>query len=72
MRFVIALLFLVACRGESRTDIPRPDQMIGGNIVPRSHVIPAGHIAEVRGPLSVALDERLAQCAQLRRLARLR
>ena len=48
MRIIIALLLFAACRGDSRQDMPRPDQLIGGNIVPRSHQIPAGHISEVR------------------------
>lgn len=57
---VLALLAVLAvgCRDRERAaDVPqatastapeRPDQIIGGNIVPKSHEVPPGRVAEVR------------------------
>src|SRR5690349_17199447 len=55
MKLLLALLvFVTACRDNAAPaaapppPIDRPDQVIGGNIVPQSHEFPAGRAAEIR------------------------
>ncbi len=49
---LLTLALLGACTSRDTKlatfEVPRPDQMLGGNISPRSYDIPIGHAAEIR------------------------
>ena len=51
-KHVLLAVALAACNSRdtklASIEVPRPDQVVGGNIAPKSYDIPAGHAAEIR------------------------
>jgi hypothetical protein len=51
-KHVLLAVALAACTSRDTKlgtiEVPRPDQVVGGGVAPRSYDIPAGHAAEIR------------------------
>jgi hypothetical protein len=51
-RHAVFAAMLAACSSRdakiASIEVPRPDQVVGGNVAPKSYDIPAGHAAEIR------------------------